>query len=363
MPIHNLFIVNPHLILLCTIVFLIALTLNYMSIKLWGRNKNNVTETYKNKNSNIQKIHEGSIPRLGGINIFLVFLCCIFLFNFFNLDTSLIVKITLCSLPFIIITLIEDLYQNISPILRLVFLLLCSFMFLYFFLEKLPNIEIFYIDKFINIPIYSAIFFTIGLTAFMNGVNFLDGTNGLAGFTIVSCLLSLLFVAIIFNDFHNASIIIIFFVLIFAFIFFNYPNGKIFLGDVGAYFLGWFTGIMTITIMAKNPNIPNWCALIILSYPLVEVIFSFLRKIIVKKNPFYPDNKHLHLKLYFFLKDKHKIRPISAANSLVTPFLAVQWISPIILIPWIYNSNFLILIAIIFQIIIYLIFYFSIKVE
>ena len=147
MPIHNLFIVNPHLILLCTI------TLNYMSIKLWGGNKNNVTETYKNKNSNIQKIHEGSIPRLGGINIFLVFLCCIFLFNFFNLDTSLIVKITLCSLPFIIITLIEDLYQNISPILRLVFLIKYSikflptkpqppvttiiFFILYFFLENL----------------------------------------------------------------------------------------------------------------------------------------------------------------------------------------------------------------------------------
>ena len=171
MPIHNLFIVNPHLILLCIIVFLIALTLNYISIKLWAQNKINIVEVYKNKNSNIQQIHEGSVPRLGGINIFFVFLCCIFLFNAFNLDTSLIIKITLCSLPFIIVTLIEDLFQNISPILRLVFLLLSSFLFLYFFLEKLPNIEIIYIDKFINIPIYSAVFFTIGLTAFMNGVN------------------------------------------------------------------------------------------------------------------------------------------------------------------------------------------------
>ena len=77
MPIHNLFIVNPHLILLCTIVFLIALTLNYMSIKLWGGNKNNVTETYKIRIL-IFKIHEGSIPRLGGINIFWFFFAVFF---------------------------------------------------------------------------------------------------------------------------------------------------------------------------------------------------------------------------------------------------------------------------------------------
>ena len=139
MPIHNLFIVNPHLILLCIIVFLIATTLNYMSIKLWEKNENNIPKVYKNKNSNIQQIHEGSVPRLGGINIFFVFLCCIFLFNVFNIDSSLIIKITLCSLPFIIVTLIEDLFQNISPILRLVFLLLSSFLFLYFFFRKITK--------------------------------------------------------------------------------------------------------------------------------------------------------------------------------------------------------------------------------
>ena len=340
MLLQSLYLNQPHLIKLCLLAFILSLLFNYLIIKIWNFiNKNNFKKIVNF--NNIQKIHNGNIPRLGGLAIVFTLFFTILISNKFS-DNQILINILLFGIPFFLITLIEDLYQNISPLLRLALLFLCSFIFLHFSLPSLPQIQIILISDFINIPIVSAIFFTIGLTAYMNGVNFLDGTNGLAGFTILSSLASLLFVTLIFDDYDNAIIIIIFIFILFGFMFFNYPNGNIFLGDLGAYFLGWFTGIMTISIMSKNQDIPNWCALIILSYPIIEVTFSFLRKSLNFKNPFYPDKKHLHLKLFFFLKNKHKIKPISAANALVAPLLAIQWMTPIVLIPWIYSSGILI---------------------
>ena len=102
-------------------------------------------------------------------------------------------------------------------------------------------------------------------------------------------------------------------------------------------------------------DVLNWCALIILSYPTIEVIFSFFRKIINGRNPTTPDRNHLHLKLFFTLNKK--IHNKVTANSLVTPFLALIWLTPLVLLPWIYSNKILIMISFILQIIIYFSFY------
>ena len=204
-------------------------------------------------------------------------------------------------------------------------------------------------------------FFTISLTGYINGVNFIDGTNGLAGFSLLSILLCLLFLCITYQDIENAKIVICLIACLVGFLILNFPFGKIFFGDLGSYFFGWSSGIMTIYIMTKNPEIPNWCAVSILSYPVIEVIFSFFRKIIQKNNPFHPDKKHLHLKLYFVLHSK--IRNPITANSFVAPLISLLWLLPLVAIPWIHESKTLILISIFFQIIIYSLFYYFIPAE
>ena len=75
----------------------------------------------------------------------------------------------------------------------------------------------------------------------------------------------------------------------------------------------------------------------------------------MKKSPFYPDNKHLHLKLYFTLNARIK-NPV-IANAFVAPFLSLIWLMPLVLLPWIYTNKFLIIIAVSIQIFVYLSFY------
>ena len=150
-------------------------------------------------------------------------------------------------------------------------------------------------------------------------------------------------------------------IILLSFLLFNYPFGKVFLGDLGAYFLGWTIGTLTIFFMSRNPEALNWCALIILSYPTTEVVFSFFRKVIIGQNPTAPDRSHLHLKLFFTLNKKIENKIV--ANSLVAPFLSLIWLTPLVLIPWIYSNKILIIFSIILQMIIYFSFYIVIPKE
>ena len=312
-----------------------------------------VRDIQRTEKNNIQKIHSGKSIRLGGIVFVLMFLLIGTIK--YNLIDNLIIVTTLFALPFIAVTLIEDLYQNISPIIRLIAILFSSIFLCSFGMDSLPFIDIPVVDKFINLPLINILFYAICLTAFTNGVNFIDGTNGLAGFALLASILSLLFLSLVFNDKEVAILIIYIIAILLSFLMFNYPFGKIFLGDLGAYFLGWTLGSLTIFFMSRNTEVLNWCALIILSYPTIEVVFSFFRKIISGYTPTAPDRNHLHLKLFFTLNKK--INNNITANSLVVPFLSLVWLTPLVLIPWIYSNKILIMLSLILQIIIYFSFY------
>ena len=308
---------------------------------------------------NIQQIHTGNSTRYGGIVFVIIFIGIVFFKN--NLENNFTFLIILYGLPFIFFTLLEDLFQNINPSIRLITLLISSFLMCSLGLKNLPIIEIPFIDNFINSPTISILFYTIALTAYINGVNFIDGTNGLAGFSILVSTLCLLFLSLLTQDIYIAKITIFLIAIILSFLIFNFPFGKIFLGDLGAYFLGWTVGSVTIFFMSRNPDVLNWCAVIILSYPITEVVFSVIRKIYESKNPTYPDRQHLHLKLFFTLNKK--ISDKTAANSLVTPFLSLIWLTPLVLIPWIYDNKILIILSVFLQAFIYFSFYAIIPAE
>jgi UDP-N-acetylmuramyl pentapeptide phosphotransferase/UDP-N-acetylglucosamine-1-phosphate transferase len=74
----------------------------------------------------------------------------------------------------------------------------------------------------------------------------------------------------------------------------NYPFGKIFMGDGGAYFLGFMVGQIAILLPMRNPEVSPWVSLLICAYPVVEVLYSMYRRIRNKKSSGAPDDQHLH---------------------------------------------------------------------
>ena len=79
-----------------------------------------------------------------------------------------------------------------------------------------------------------------------------------------------------------------------GFLVFNWPKGFIFLGDGGSYFIGAVLSTLLI-YMSNNLNSFNMLnALVIMVYPIWELLFTVIRRIYISTKITHPDNLHLH---------------------------------------------------------------------
>lgn len=297
----------------------------------------------------VQKIHDGYVPRVGGLVIYLG--CIIASIIFDNFDLKLI---CISSIFLLIVSLKEDLFHNVSPHTRLIAIFISAIILMFNFPYNFPTIHIPFLSLLFENHIFEILFFATSITILANGNNLIDGANGLSAASSLTSLFCLLFLSIDTKNYEFASTVSFYILLLTTFLIFNYPWGRIFLGDFGAYFNGFVVGYLTIQFFSINDNLPSWIAVLILFYPVYEVFFSYIRKSFFEKgkSPFAPDKNHLHLKIYFLLFNgqlgKRKI-----TNCLVTPFLCVIWFMPSFLIPWTYLHIELVFVSIIFMMIIY----------
>ena len=105
------------------------------------------------------------------------------------------------------------------------------------------------------------------------------------------------------------------------------------------------SGVWVIIFFSIHDSISSWNAVLILFYPIIEVTYSCVRKLLQKKSPFYPDREHLHLKIFDILNTA--LNKPRLSNNLTTIFLAVFWITPPLIITWVYNSQLMIIISLV----------------
>lgn len=297
--------------------------------------------------SSLQAIHVDKTPRFGGLLIFLG-ISIFFFFSKSNIigpeESKLLSNLLFFGGALLALTIVEDILHNTRPIYRFISISLVTFLFFYFNDYPLPVIDFPILDKILLIPFFALIFFSFAVISISNGFNLIDGANGLAPITAFCALSCILFLSVMAEDNAIAIVSCLYLTFIFIFIVFNYPFGKIFLGDSGAYFLGFSIGILLILLVGRNPSISPWNAILILFYPAMEMIFSFFRKIFYEsKSPFEPDYHHLHLKIFFLMRDSKLIKSKRRNNNLVLPFISIVWATPLLLMPWVYEHHILII--------------------
>lgn len=338
---HDFFlgINNPSYINLFYFALIVAL-FHFLAIKLW-------THKLKKKvqYDGIQKIHEGDIPRLGGLIIVVSLLIFSCLTESYQIAHKLRLLI-IASTPIIFIIFLEDIKQNVPTGLRFLAQLLTAILVIVWLPSNLPTVDFFLLDQLFQIDLVRYGFFIVCLVALMNGMNFIDGANGLMPAFFLSSLLNIGFLTYHLNgDTLLSALSIIFFIPAAIFLLFNYPLGKIFSGDLGAYLKGLLLGYLVINLFASQQNASLWSALIILFYPTAELIFSCWRKIIRGKSPLKPDRLHLHIKLYDLIyKATQKSR---LANNLVVVFLSFFWLMPMLILPWVYDDTALVILTLV----------------
>ena len=304
-----------------------------------------------------QKIHEGEVPRVGG----LLFLSS-FLITLMIIGTNyilLILPLVFGSLIVFLFSFYEDLRQSLSPYFRLIILFIGSFIFIFF--SELPDINISLLQLIKDHEIIKALLFVLSLMLLMNGFNFIDGLNGLSSFNFLSIISSVLYVGYFYNDIFivNLSIFIIIFAII-VFLF-NFPFGKIFLGDSGSYLYAFFSGALVIYLFQRHSQLPTLLAMVILSYPITEMLFSIFRKIFQKYSPLRPDINHLHHLVFKKLHGNLRFRN-NIASLMMLPFCIIPFLLTYFSINYDLNNNFLkFVIYNIFYLICYLYFFQSMK--
>jgi len=199
----------------------------------------------------------------------------------------------------------------------------------YIYLSKIyiNETRVLFLDKLLDDNLGIKIVFTsICILILINGFNFIDGTNTLAGgyATIVSlALLIFLFENSSEFEIKNIQYILCFSII---FLFFNFFS-KTFLGDGGSYLISTVIGIICIKFSINFEYVisPFFIALL-LWYPALENLFSILRRVFYhKKYLNLADNYHLHHLIYIYISKKFK-------NSVITNPLTGIIINTIIFI-------------------------------
>ena len=266
-----------------------------------------------------QKMHASPTSRLGGVGIFVAF--CVgylwlwahgggnegdssggigkgFLSNLFSgvfstgsgaWGESIFIALGL-SLVFVS-GFLEDILGTLKPTLRLV-IQICGVGLMLF----VPIGVIQHLEPLVFLPLYWGVAFSIfGIVGVCNAINIIDGLNGLASGVAMLALGAIAFVS---RDSGGVVFDLSLLALcgVAGFWVLNFPFGRIFLGDGGAYFLGALIGILL--GMLSNQGVSAWFGLSMMIYPVWEVVFSILRRKLGGHKAMQPDGLHLHTLLY-----------------------------------------------------------------
>jgi len=163
----------------------------------------------------------------------------------------------------------------------------------------ITSVDLWGMDYLLAVPVLSLAFTAFAVGGVANAINLIDGFNGLASGTLVIILLAFALIGWRVEDGTFVVLALTMAAVVFGFFLVNFPLGKLFLGDAGAYFTGYFVAIMAVMLPARNPEVSPWISLLILGYPVTETVVSIVRRAVSHgAHPGEPDSAHLHHIVY-----------------------------------------------------------------
>ena len=248
-------------------------------------------------NDGPQKIHQNMTPRIGGLSIFLGMVIIGFLGGF-NAHPIFLAAIG-ATIPVFLGGLVEDLTGRISPRIRLLLAIISGACFVYVSGFTITRVSFAPFDAMLMVPIIAAGFTVFTVTLFVNAINIIDGLNGLSIGTSVLIAGAIAGVAGVVGDIQLMTISMLFVAVILGVGLFNFPKGKIFVGDGGAYFMGAFIAFLAIMLPERNESVSPFVSLLLVIYPSYEMVRSTIRRIVARDTKaLQPDQKHLHSLVY-----------------------------------------------------------------
>ena len=240
----------------------------------------------------VQSMHSKLTPRVGGLAIFGALGCSVF-FSPVPLTAGYLGFFIAMSVMFFV-GLREDLGFHVTPRVRLLVIVGASLLVVVLVGEWLPRIGVTYLDQLLQYWIIGVPFTLLITAGVANGFNLIDGVNGLASLTATTAAIALALIASQSEYLPMANVCMMFATVIFGFFLVNYPFGLIFLGDAGAYTIGFVLVWLGIAIIVNQPEVSPWAVLLTLFWPLADTLLAIFRRRRRDKGAMLPDRLHVH---------------------------------------------------------------------
>jgi UDP-GlcNAc:undecaprenyl-phosphate/decaprenyl-phosphate GlcNAc-1-phosphate transferase len=306
-----------------------------------------------------QSVHSRPVPRLGGLAVFCSVVLSTLLVN--PQLTANYAMFVIGMLPLIFVGLYEDIIGPTKAMWR-VFAIALSCIFVILALGVwLPRSGLVWLDPWIAgyVGIVITVLLVIGVC---NSFNLIDGLNGLSTGVALAAFFALHEISQRIGFEIMSDLTMMYVVSLAIVLFFNFPIARLFLGDSGAYLLGFILAWFAISILIKDSSVSPWVFLLILAYPITELLFTISRRLFCLISPLRADKHHLHHYVFRALSEVEALRNgKNFHNALASLCIVPLAVTPMFYAVKVYNKPDAILIAYGFFLLAYLIQYFALK--
>lgn len=276
-----------------------------------------------------QKMHAVPVPRIGGFGILGgVVGGLVLAFLLAPNPTPDGFWLLAAAMPAFLAGFVEDLMKDVSPRRRLIATAVSALLAAALVDGLIRRTGLWGLDWVVGTQIGAVIITVFVVAGVANAVNLIDGFNGLASMCAVIMLSAIGYVAAQVGDATVVTLALVGIGAVLGFFLWNFPAGYIFLGDGGAYFLGFYVAELGIMLIGRNEQVSPLFPLLVCIYPAFETLFSIYRRVVVRGHlPSVPDGIHLHSLVFKRLmrwavgSDDPSKR--TRRNSLTSPYLWV----------------------------------------
>lgn len=240
----------------------------------------------------VQSAHRRPTPRIGGLSLLVGLLPMAFMIRADLAPRFGLFMLSLC--PIFVAGLLEDLGRPVSPRIRFLAAVLSSLIAVTLLGLWVPRVHVPGFDTLLQWSPVAILFTLIATAGVSNAFNLIDGVNGLAVGVGTITALAMAIVAVRSGVPIWVELNLMVIAALMGFLVFNYPWGRIFLGDAGAYSLGYILAWFAIALMHRAPDLTPWALLLIFFWPIADTFFAIYRRRMAGRSATQPDRLHFH---------------------------------------------------------------------
>jgi UDP-N-acetylmuramyl pentapeptide phosphotransferase/UDP-N-acetylglucosamine-1-phosphate transferase len=239
-----------------------------------------------------QSSHRIPTPRIGGLGL-LAFAITGALMS--DAETArLILLLSVSAIPVFLGGFGEDTGFDVTPKMRLLLSFLSAAIAGVLLSAWVSRSGIPGLDSALSITLVSIAFTMLMSGGICHAINLVDGLNGLSIGLSLMMAGALATISMLVGDSAMTSVSLVLIAAMAGIFVFNFPLGKIFLGDAGAYSIGHLLTWIAILLMARNPEVAPFAMFLIFFWPVADMLFAIMRRLRNGKPIDQPDRMHFH---------------------------------------------------------------------